>query len=113
MGKLLKIAIGVGILGVIGTCAGPHLVRETLTAKVTDKEVKRYGEDDSKYLIFTDKETFENTDSLLEWKFNSSDVYGKIEKDQTYEFTVYGFRIPVLSIYRNVVDVKPVVVDQE
>lgn len=57
---------------------------------------------ESKYLIFTDAETFENTDSLLALKFNSSDVYGAIQIGTTCSFTVTGFRIPFFSMYRNI-----------
>lgn len=57
---------------------------------------------ESKYLIFTDKETFENTDSFLAMKFNSSDLYGSIREGATCDFTVTGWRVPVLSWYRNI-----------
>jgi hypothetical protein len=57
----------------------------------------------SKYLIFTDQEVFENTDSLLFLKFNSSDVYGKLRPDQVCEFTVVGRRVNFLSWYRNII----------
>ena len=76
---------------------------------VTDKERVTYqnGETiDSKYLIFTEAETFECTDQLLVGKVNSSDVYGMIQKDKKYKFTVYGVRIPFLSMYRNIVNVE-------
>ena len=78
---------------------------ETVQAVVQDKEriTTGSGEDTtSKYLIFTDAETFENTDSWLALKFNSSDVYGSIQKGQTCDFQVTGFRIPFFSSYRNI-----------
>ena len=59
---------------------------------------------ESKYLIFTDVETFENTDSLLALKFNSSDVYGSMKQGSTCELHVTGFRIPFLSMYRNILE---------
>lgn len=58
----------------------------------------------SQYLIFTDQETFTNQDSWLAFKFNSSDVYGGIQRGQTCDFTVTGFRLPLLSWYRNIID---------
>lgn len=81
---------------------------ETVTFTVTGKEriVETSGSGetlsvDSKYLVFTDVETFENTDMLFAGKFNSSDVQGKLFVDSTYTATVYGWRIPFLSMYRN------------
>jgi hypothetical protein len=74
---------------------------------VQDKERIVTGAGDqqqSKYLIFTDKETFENVDSWLALKFNSSDVYGSITKGATCDFRVTGWRVPFLSWYRNILD---------
>lgn len=84
----------------------------TIIATVTDKEVKKYNKKD-KYLIYTEDEngesqTFEITDSLLMWRWDSSDVYGKIERNKTYEFTVRGSRWQIMSFYPNIYDVKPI-----
>ena len=71
------------------------------------KEKERVAESDGgRYLIFTDEEVFKNTDSIWYWKFNSSDFYGQIEEDQNYKFKVYGYRIPFLSWYRNIIEIK-------
>ena len=78
---------------------------DTVTVKVTGKEriVESSGEKTtSKYLIFTEGEVFENTDTLFRMKFNSSDIYGKIKDGQTCTFTVNGWRVQFLSMYRNV-----------
>lgn len=78
---------------------------ETVSAVVQDKERITTGSGqtaESKYLIFAEGETFENTDSWLALKFNSSDVYGYIQKGQTCDFQVTGFRIPFFSSYRNI-----------
>jgi len=55
-----------------------------------------------KYLVFTDKGVFENTDSLLGWKFNSSDIHAFIKDKACYKANVYGWRIPFLSKYPNI-----------
>src|SRR2546423_1704016 len=59
----------------------------------------------SKYLVFGKKETYQDTDSLFYWKFNSSDVYGQIQSGRTYTFKVIGWRVPFLSWYRNIISV--------
>ena len=78
MSKLKNIVGGAVITGglaiILATFNLPHFSRETITSTVKEKEVKRYGGKD-KYLIFTDKEVFENTDSWIELKFNSSNLY--------------------------------------
>jgi hypothetical protein len=83
----------------------PLTTQDTVTFTVTDKDrvTERNGESiTSRYLIFTETETFQNADSLIFFKFNSSDVYGQIKKGETYTAEVYGFRIPFLSAYRNI-----------
>lgn len=77
---------------------------------VTDKGIKNFAKK-SKYLIFAQDESgetqvFEITDSLLKFRFNSADVYGKIQKDKTYRITVCGSRIPIFSWYPNIYNVE-------
>lgn len=81
------------------------LTRGEITARVlrAERVVSGSGESTtSKYLIFTDQETLQNTDCLWAGKFRSSDLYGQIMIDSTYTFEVYGWRIPFLSMYRNI-----------
>ena len=75
--------------------------------KVTGTEVKRYNDSDM-YLVFTEKETFKNVDSFWHWKFNSSDIQGKMKKyeGKKIKVRVYGWRIPFYSSYRNIIEVK-------
>lgn len=106
MGRVIAvIAFAVFFVAVIGANVVIHFTtQETVSALVTDKErVTTGGEKpSSKYLIFTEKETFENVDTLLAFKFNSSDIYGRIAIGQVCVFDVVGFRIPFLSMYRNI-----------
>lgn len=55
------------------------------------------------YLIYGNNETYTDSDSFLYWKFNSSDFYGHIQPGDNCTFTVYGWRVPFLSWYRNIV----------
>lgn len=75
--------------------------KETVTVTVTEKTVKRTDNDDQ-YMIFTEGEVFKNTDALLNGKFDSSDLYGKIKAGSTCTFKVNGWRIPFFSAYRNI-----------
>ena len=79
----------------------------TYTITITNKERVNDGES-SKYLIFGknpngDTMVFENTDTLLRGKFDSSTIYGNLEIGKTYEITVVGFRVPFLSWYQNII----------
>ena len=77
-----------------------------VTVAVTDKVVKNYG-NNSKYLVFTEDtngtiSTFEITDSWLNGRFNSSDIYAAIKIGNTYTFIVGGSRNEFMSWYPNI-----------
>jgi len=107
--KLIITSIAIGVIALIFfATVYPYVTAEEISIKVTDKErvVKGSGDSvSSKYLIYTTGETFENTDCLARFKFNSSDIYGSINAGQTYKVVVYGWRVPFMSSYRNIVKV--------
>ena len=93
----------IGVILVILT--GPLLSIESVENKticVTEKE-RVTSRNDAKYLVFTNNEVFENTDTIMFWKWNSSDVYGKLKPGKCYEAKVNWFRVPFLSMYRNII----------
>jgi hypothetical protein len=51
-------------------------------------------------------EVFENTDSLLALKFNSADFHGRMREGRVCDATVTGWRIPIFSMNRNIIDVE-------
>jgi len=60
----------------------PYWTAETTTITVVDKERIVDGSGSamvSKYLVFSENEVFENTDCFARFKFNSSDVQGKLK----------------------------------
>jgi len=78
-----------------------------ITVTKTDRIVESNGENvHSKYIVYTETESFENTDSLAFGKFNSSDLQGQLLPGKTYVVKVYGWRIPFLSQYRNIVKIE-------
>ena len=78
---------------------------QTTDICVNDKEriVERTGEGlSSKYLVFAENEVFENTDTILFMKFNSSDLHNSLEVGKCYNVKVVGWRINIFSMYRNI-----------
>jgi hypothetical protein len=108
--------IGIGIICVIGllllgSCAvWSNGNRQTVSnVTVTDKDRVCDGvgsSRDCRYLVYTNKGVFENTDSLANGKFNSSDVQGRITVGGTYTFVTIGHRVPFLSSYANIIEVR-------
>lgn len=81
---------------------------EQVVATVSEKGERCASRDSCKYLIYTDKGVYQNTDALLYWKWDSADVYNNLKVGSTYSFKVAGFRVPFLSWYPNVVEYKEV-----
>lgn len=56
------------------------------------------------YLLFTDGGTFKVGDSIVAFRFNSSDVYGEIAPCHRYDLSYYGWRFGLTSTYPNVIE---------
>lgn len=113
-----KSKLKMGLAGVVLSIASlypanNYFSNKDYTITVTDKErvVKNIGEETtSKYLVFTkldngETRVFENTDALVKLKFNSSDIQAELVEGNTYNIKAYGWRIPILSAYENIVSV--------
>ena len=86
------------VSSVVGIASYNHVTEST--AKI--ERLERAGKNSSKYLIFTDKGTYEITDSWLMWRWNSSDLYGSLKEDNCYDFKLRGWRVSFFSMYPNI-----------
>ena len=59
-----------------------------------------------RYLVVTDKETFICENSILNGKFNNSDIFFRLKKDSIYNFKVVGFGKGFFTDYRNIIEIK-------
>lgn len=103
-----KLIISAIALIAIGSAFYYNTVEE-VEIKINDKEhvMYRNGSDlEDKYMVFTEGEVFENTDDLFYLKFNSSDVQNELKVDSSYTVKVIGWRIPVMSMHRNIISIK-------
>lgn len=99
--KAMFIGIFMTSLGIISAYATvPWWTVEKVSATVTSSERV-----DGEWMIFTGSEVFKNHDSWHWFKFNSSDLQAKAIVGHTYKFKVYGWRVPFLSWYRNVIKI--------
>ena len=84
---------------------------DTVVATLNGTEVKASGSGQSfkqVYLVFTDQGVFENTDSLMMWKWNSSDFHNQLmgKNGRKLRLSYYGWRVPLLSWYPNIYQVE-------
>jgi hypothetical protein len=98
MRLLLSLFLALIILLFVGSCVWtkwPHTVGPLTIVKT--ERVPEVG-----YMVFTNGETMVNQDSWLFFKFNSSDLYGRMNAGQVCTFRVNGWRMPLFSWYRNI-----------
>jgi hypothetical protein len=85
----------------------PYATADTIEFTVEEKTVV-ISNSKSKYLIFTTDEVLQNKDSIMRWKFNSSDIQRELKEGSTYKADIYGWRVPFFSMYKNIVSVQKV-----
>lgn len=94
-----KLLIGVAILA--SSCN--YVNTESIEcAEVLEKERITVLEGGSYYLVMTDKGEYTVTDELFRGNFNSSQWYGKMKIGKSYSFKTGGYRIGLLSSYKNI-----------
>jgi len=103
----------IGIVLVVGVVAFfPHLFRNTYVVTISNKQIKTYNNSDI-YLIYAQTDdgkiiTFNDTDSALELKLNSENLYWELRINKKYEIKTYGLNIPLISSYENIIWAKGV-----
>ena len=113
MSKLIFALFGVMVIASVGTTVLYYSASEQVTFTVTDKErvmsctaTDNGTSCEAQYLVFTDVTTYTIQDSLIKFRFNSSDVYGRIKPGQTCTAIAYGWRVGWMSWYQNLFDVQ-------
>lgn len=80
--------------------------QETNTCLLSGTEVKNTSET-STYLLFCENgDVYSNVDNIFFGKFNSSNIQASLKVGKTYELKTQGWRIPFLSMYKNVISVE-------
>lgn len=107
-----RIVIGFSVIVALLVAAGIGFsffsASQTNTATacvVTDKNRTTTPEGESSHRIYTENcGTFSADDSLLDFKFNSADIYGSIKVGGTYNFDTRGVRLPIFSSFPNIIN---------
>lgn len=62
--------------------------------------------ENNRYMVNVEGETLVNRDRLIFGKYDSSDIQRELDEGQCYEVLIEGWRVPFLSWYRNIVEVR-------
>ena len=102
---LIAIAVTLVILFGAGVRINSSFNDRQVTCTVVDKD-RTSGEGGSMRIYTDECGNLVVADSILRGQWDSSDIYRDIEVGQTYEFTVIGYRVPILSWFPNIIEVK-------
>lgn len=111
MKKLIITIVGILVVMFVAWASYPYWTAGSAEVTVTHVENKispRHGGSEDMYLVYTSDGTYRNTDSLHYFKFNSSDIQGKLAEEGRFRISYYGFRVPVLSMYKNITKVEKI-----
>lgn len=109
--KKIKLAWAIGgALAIGGTAAYVPLAvfnDHTKTVTITEKERVVRG-DSSQFMVWGEDQygevhAFRNTDIWMRGKFDSADVQGNLREGETYELTLIGHRVRILSWFPNII----------
>ncbi len=98
-------AILIGIAAVILLILYSYFVADTVETKITDAQMTKV---DGRYMIATEYRPLVNYDVWYRFKFNSGTVQNEAIrlKGKKVKIKKYGWRIPFLSRYENVVKIQ-------
>lgn len=109
LGALVILAPFLGLLALIvlgGFAYVGSIQDRTITVTGTERVCTGGSEGTTcKYMVFTAAEgTFENTDELFFFKFNSADYHGALSQLGTFNVRTVGWRVAFLSMTPNIID---------
>ena len=81
-------------------------VKNEVVVKVKSKEA--FSKTTQNQTVFTEKEVFIVDDSYVNGVWDTADLYNEIEPGKCYTFTVTGWRVPFLSMFRKAIAAKNV-----
>lgn len=91
-----------GIVALVLLALYSYFISDTIVTRITDAQMAKV---DGRFMIATDDRPLVNHDAGYRFKFNSGTVQNDAIrlKGKTVRITKYGWRIPLFSMYENVV----------
>jgi len=101
--KVVLICIGVIILLAFYS----YFIPDTVRTRITDAQMAKV---DGRFMIATEYRPFVNYDAKYRFKFNSGTIQNEAVRLKGREAMIrkYGWRVPLFSMYENVVSIKEV-----
>ncbi len=100
-------AVLTGVVVCILTVLYSYFIPDTVMTRITDAQMTKV---DGKFMIATEYRPFVNEDAKYRFKFNSGTVQNEAIRlrGKVVRIKKYGWRVPFLSRYENVVKIEEV-----
>ena len=84
-----------------------YFISDTITTKITDAQMTKV---DGRFMVATEDRPFVNFDAKYRFKFNSGTIQNDAIrlKGRTVKIRKYGWRMPVFSMYENIVKIEEI-----
>ena len=107
MKKLRTKALLVGIAVLVLTGLYSYFIADTIITRITDAQMTKV---DDRFMIATEERPFVNYDAKYRFKFDSGTIQNDAIrlKGKIVRIKKYGWRVPVLSWYENIVKIEEV-----
>jgi len=107
MKKFRVKAVLIGITALVLTGLYSYFIADTIMTRITDAQMTKV---DDRFMIATEDRPFVNADARYRFKFNSGTLQNDAIrlKGKVVRIKKYGWRVPVLSWYENVVKIEEV-----
>jgi hypothetical protein len=101
-----KVVITAILLAVLTTLYS-YFISDSVVTKITDAQMTEVA---GKFMIATEYRPFVNDDAKYRFKFDSATIQNEAIrlKGKAVRITKYGWRIPIFSMYENVVEIKEI-----
>ena len=105
--KLRTRTIVIGIAVLLLTVLYSYFVADTIMTRITDAQMTKV---DNMFMIATEERPFVNHDAKDRFKFDSGTIQNDAIrlKGKVVRIRKYGWRVPILSWYENVVKIEEV-----
>lgn len=96
-----------GVLAIIVLLLYSYFIPDTVVTRITDAQMTKV---DGRFMIATEERPYVNEDAKYRFKFNSGNLQNEAIrlKGKPVKIRKYGWRIPVFSLYENVVSIREV-----
>ena len=105
--KIRNLAIGIGVATALAFPVYSYYFPDYVKTRITDAQMAKVNK---RFMIATDYQPFENHDAWYRLKFNSGSIQNQAIRLKGKEVRIkkYGWRIPVLSKYENILRIEEI-----